>query len=287
MRPLNLDQLASWVALVESRSFRGAAQIRALSQPTITQHVQRLEAHLGARLVERGNRGCAPTVAGRRLLPIARSLLRVAEHASWALSAPPRLAACSNIGVFLLPPLLADFYGGQPKLSLRIGTNPEVLDMLETGLADIGLLEWWTPRPDLIAIPWRREAVVAIVANTHAWAGRRFITLSELRDAPLIGGEPGTGTGRLLRQNLPDGTPWPAPVMELGSTEAVKRAVAAGLGVSVVLALASIQETKDKRLVALTLKPKVHKTLWLARRSDFDHNAPLFQYLVKAASSAS
>lgn len=279
-RRLNLEQVESWLALVESGSFRAAAKQLSLSQPTVTQHIQRLEAHIGGRLIERSTRGCVPTALGRRLAPIARSLLESDRQASQMLSPPARLGACSNIGVYLLPQLLASFCAEHPAPALRIGTNPEILEAIATEQVDIGLLEWWVPRPGMIAIPWRREPMVVIAPPGHAWAARDAVTFSDLRDTQMIGGEPGTGTGRLLREMLCNGVALPAPSMELGSTEAVKRSVAAGLGISVVLASSCASEIREGRLVACRLEPDAYKTLWLVRRAGVDSDAPLFSHLM-------
>lgn len=281
-RRLNLEQVESWLTLVENGSFRATAKQLSLSQPTVTQHIQRLEAQIGGRLIERSTRGCVPTALGRRLAPIARSLLNADTQASQMLSPPPRLGACSNIGVYLLPQLLASFCARHPRPALRIGTNPEILEAIATEQVDIGLLEWWVPRPGMIAIPWRQEPMVVIAPPGHAWAARPAVTFSDLRDTQMIGGEPGTGTGRLLREMLSNGVALPAPSMELGSTEAVKRSVAAGLGISVVLASSCASEIREGRLLACRLEPEVYKTLWLARRADVDSDEPLFSHLMQS-----
>jgi DNA-binding transcriptional LysR family regulator len=100
---------------------------------------------------------------------------------------------------------------------------------------------------------------------------------------PLIGGEPGTGTGRILRNCLCDGRAPARPIAELGSTEAVKRAVIAGFGVSVVLALAVSEEAKSGRLVARPLKPALRKPLYLIWREDVPASHPLIAHLRHAA----
>ena len=283
MKRLNLDQIDSWLAVVESGSFREAAKHLSRSQTTVSQHVQRLEACIGGRLIERGQRGCVPTMLGKRLAPIARSLVSGEKQASALFSlSSPRLGACSNIGVYLLPQLLASYCARQPRPPLRIGTNPEIAEALEAGLLDIGLLEWWVPRQNLTAIPWRRETMVAICPPGHPWSGRSHLTLPDLCSKELVGGEPGTGTGRLLRDMLSSGIPLPSPIMEMGSTEAVKRAVAAGLGVSVVLELSSLSEIQQGRLLAFRLEPEVYKTLWLVRSTNVDPDTPLFSHLVSA-----
>jgi DNA-binding transcriptional LysR family regulator len=91
--------------------------------------------------------------------------------------------------------------------------------------------------------------MVGIVPPQHRFAGRKSLPLAEFLSGPLIGGEPGTGTGRLLAEALGARAATPAVVLQMGLTEGVKRAVAAGLGVSIVLACAVRDEVAAGTLV--------------------------------------
>ncbi len=283
MKRLNLDQIESWLAIVESGSFREAGRRLSRSQTTVSQHVQRLEAHIGGRLLRRGKRGCALTPLGKRLAPIARALMAgETQAAQLASRSAPRLGACSNIGIYLLPHLLVTYCEHQPRPSIRIGTNPEIVEALEAGMLDMALLEWWVSRPNVGAVPWKREPMVAIYPPAHPWRERSSIALPDLCRETLIGGEPGTGTGRLLREMMSAGAALPQPAMELGSTEAVKRAVAAGLGVSIVLEMATALEVSQGTLRTIRFEPEISKTLWIARSTNMDPDSPLFVHLANA-----
>jgi DNA-binding transcriptional LysR family regulator len=282
MKRINLDQIDSWLAVLDSGSFHEAGKRLSRSQATVSQHIQRLEAHMGGKLVTRGHNGCTPTPLGKRLAPIARSLIAGESQAvKLGTQSSPRLGACSNIGIYLLPQLLSTYPVRETKPAIRIGTNPEIVEALEAGMLEVGLLEWWTPRPSLTGIQWRREPMVAICPPGHHWAGRSKLTIRDLCREPLIGGEPRTGTGRLLRDMLSDGSSLPAPIMELGSTEAVKRAVAAGLGVSIVLESSSMLEGKHGTLLSFHFEPEIYKDLWLVRSANFDPGAPLYSHLTR------
>jgi DNA-binding transcriptional LysR family regulator len=103
-KPLNLVHLRSFLAVVDSGSFIEAARRLALAQSTVSQHIQRLEDCIGAPLIVRGRQGCRPTPQARRFMPHARSLLRMQDRAVQAIDdCRPRLGACSNIGIYLLP----------------------------------------------------------------------------------------------------------------------------------------------------------------------------------------
>lgn len=220
-----------------------------------------------------------------RFLPIARSLIAIEARATEAIVGNVlRLGACTNIGVYVLPELLLGFRATAAALPpLTIGSNPEIATSLDQAEIDVALMEWWDHRPGFRAECWRDEPVVAIAAAGHACAAETAISRARLAAAPLIGGEPGTGTGRILRDHFGAAHPLPRPVVELGSTEAVKRAVIAGLGNSLVLALAVVEEVRSGRLVARPLKPFLRKPLHLIWRESVSPDHPLISYLRRAA----
>ncbi|HWF85951.1 MAG TPA: LysR family transcriptional regulator [Vicinamibacterales bacterium] len=287
MKRLDLDQVASFVALVEAGSFGGAARRLGLSQSTVSQHLKRLETQLAVRLIERARTGSVPTGAAHDLLPLARSLLRVDRRARETVSqATLSLGACSNLGVYIVPELLRDFSaaGGSPP-ALAIGDNPCVAAWLEAAEIDVAFMEWWDERPGFCSEIWRSESVVAIAPAGHSWGALDAVPLDELTGARLIGGEPGTGTGRLIREHLDPMVALPRPVLELGSTEAVKRAVAAGLGVSIVLGLTVVREARNHDLVVRPLDPALAKRLHVVRRDDVAVSHPFVEFL-RTASAA-
>ena len=163
-----------------------------------------------------------------------------------------RIAAASNVGTYLLHPTLATFRDALSyPTELWIGGNPIVAERLNTRRADVGLMEWWDDRPGFQAHVWRREPLVVIVGPHHPWASRRQIDADDLIGVRMLGGERGTGTGTLLRKALGSVADRIETVDGFGSTEAVKRAVRAGLGISLVLAAAVADEVAAGDLVAL------------------------------------
>jgi DNA-binding transcriptional LysR family regulator len=252
---IDLDQVRSFVAVIETGSFRDAARRLNLAQPTVSQHLRKLEATLGHLLVERNRVRTATTVAGLRFLSFAKALLRLEERAHAALDRRTlAIGASSNIGIYLLQPLVRAFASAQPSLGpvdIRIGTNPETARRLEDAEVDIALMEWWDDRPGFEAAVWRREKLVVIVPPGHPWARRKSVEKAMLLREPMIGGEPGTGTARLLQQAFGVDASSLRIGLELGSTEAVKQAVRAGLGVSITLESAVRDEVRAGTLRAL------------------------------------
>lgn len=240
---LDLDLVAAFVAVAETGGFHAAARRLGVSQPLVSQRVRRLEERLGVVLLARQREGCTPTRDGALFLPHARRALAAARQAETLFAGRPLVVgAASNPGIYVLPRVLT------PEITLRLGTNPETLSRLEAGEIDLAILEWWEERPGFRAVVWREEALIGIVPPGHPFAREGSVPLRRFLAEPLIGGEPGTGTARLLGEALV-GEPLPPPARTMGSTDGVKRAVAAGLGVSIVLACAARDEIAAGSLV--------------------------------------
>ena len=269
---LNLEHIASFLAVLRTQNFRAAAHERALSQATVSQHIQKLEAALNTRLIARSHSGCTPTPAGMALLPHAENLLRVNTRILNLMHNPAiSVGASSNIGVYLLQPYVKSFMaetGGQYPVEILIQQNPVIADKLECGEIDVATMEWWDDRPGFIARPWRQEELVVIVAPDHPWAGMPAVPRALLKGVPLLGGEAGTGTGRLLVHHMGETMRDVQGVMQLGSTEAVKRWVQAGLGVSIVLSSTVVEECRAGTLRAIPLEGEpICKTLYVIWRA--------------------
>jgi DNA-binding transcriptional LysR family regulator len=253
---LNLRHVDAFVAVVEEGGFHEASRRLGIAQPTVSQQIRKLEEELGAVLVERSRARCVPTAKGALFLPHARLLLSIARRAQDRLSGRRvTIGASSNIGIYLLQPHLRRLRDRWPEIEveLRIGPNPEMAEKLETGEVDLAFMEWWDGRPGFESLPWRRERLLVVVAPDHPWAGREEISAEELSLHPLLGGERGTGTGMLLRRALGDAALALRSEGGLGSTEAVKRAVRAGLGVSIVFESAVADEIGSGSLRGLRI----------------------------------
>lgn len=261
---INLLHVRAFLAVLDAGGVRPAARGLALSPSTLLEQLRSLERELGLPLVVRGGRAPSASAAGERFLPLARALIETAERARHIGRALPlHLAAASNIGVYLLQPAIADYQArrarealpGAPDaaIELWVGSNPQAVSRLGSGQADLALLEWWDGRLGFRARTWRREPLCLIAAPHHPLAARASVPLEALSGEVLFGGERGTGTGTLLRRQLGERAAGLRTIDGLGSTEAVKRAVRSGRGLSLVLRGAVEEELATGRLVALTL----------------------------------
>ena len=267
---MNLRHLESFLAVLRHGSYREAAKQTGMSQPALSQHIRKLETELGAGLIQRQNNGCKPTPEGLELAPYAESLLRTEKRARAHFhDRSLGIGASTNIGVYLLPAYLNKFRTRKPdtEVEVTIDSNPAIARRLEDAQIEVAIMEWWDGRQGFSAHPWRREELVLIVPPDHPWADRRRIQAESLRNCGLLGGEPGSGTGRIISSQLGEIAPSLHISAQLGSTEAVKRAVAAGLGISLALASSVHHEVEAGHIHALQVDgAPLEKQLYIVTR---------------------
>jgi len=247
---IDLEKLETFLTVAKHGGFRGAAKHRGLSQSAVTQHIKQLERSLNAVLIDRSNAVSKLTTEGQALLPYAQMLIDISMKASDLFRRSSlTIGASSNVGIYLLQPYLKEFqHHCSVRLDIVIADNASIADKLQRLEIDIAVMEWWDNRSGFTANIWRSEELVLIVPTSHPWASRSSVQVDELDGIELIGGEKGTGTGRIIERVLGDRGLRINVAMQLGSTEAVKHAVKAGLGVSLVLAGAVTDEVLNRQL---------------------------------------
>ncbi|CAB5662306.1 CysJI operon transcriptional activator [Delftia tsuruhatensis] len=244
MLHLTLRQLEIFCAVAQAGSTVAAAEAVALSQSATSAALQQLEQSMGARLFERVGRRLALNDAGRALLPEALALLEQARGIEQAFSAraasmPVRLrvAASTTIGTYALPAVLAHLARSHPQLSvdLQIANTREVGEAVQSLDVDLGLIEGTSHWPGLEVEPWMRDELVIVASATDPLvrsAQQRPLGVAALRAARWLLREPGSGTREMVEHALlPHLHQLPAAAT-LGSSEAIARCVAQGLGIS-------------------------------------------------------
>ncbi len=275
---LTLRQIEVFVATARSGSTRGAAERVARSQSAASAALAELEAVLGVEVFDRLGRRLVLNENGRALLPVAATLLdQAAELQSLFLSAhaaPLRIAASLTIGEYLLPERIASWKRAHPESTVRllIGNTSEVIRAVTELAVDVGFIEGPQTHPELQLRRWLEDELVIVAGPGNALlAGAKGRTLShrQLAGAGWILREPGSGT-RLaadawLLEHL-----GPLQVdYELGSTEAIKRLAAAGVGLACLSRHAVASELADGRLVELPARlPRALRRLAIAVRRD-------------------
>jgi DNA-binding transcriptional LysR family regulator len=233
-------------AVAEQLSFRKAAEELYLTQPAVSLQIKALEEDLGVQLFDRSGSHISLTDAGRILLGYSRqfgAILAQAEDDIAALSGEHAghlaLGASTTIAQYVLPRLLAEFTRERPRVhpTLVSGNTEHIVEAVETQKIALGFIEGPARSRDVKTEPFLEDELVLIASSANEFAERNLISGSELAATPLLMRERGSGTrhvieaalGRLgvKRNSL-------RIVMELDSSEAIKSAVEAGLGIGFV-----------------------------------------------------
>jgi DNA-binding transcriptional LysR family regulator len=263
---MDLWQLEVFVQVVETRSFSRAAAALRLSQSTVSEHVRVLEDELGVRLLDRLGRETLPTRAGELLHDYARRLLILRTEARQALdqfldrvSGVLVLGASTIPGEYVLPPLIGRFRARYPQVSitLQISDTRGIVQAVLDGQVELGLVGAQPRERGLAVTPLMPDELVVVVPPGHAWFGRREASLDDLRGEPLIVREPGSGSrGAFERALEAAGIELAAfrIVAEMGSTGAIKQAVKAGVGLSIVSRRAIEDECAHGLLAGVTIR---------------------------------
>ena len=257
---MDLRRLEIFVRVAEFGSFSRAAEALFLTQPTVSEHIRALEDELGVQLLDRLGRGAAPTPAGQLLLGYARRLLTLASEAQQAVnqfqgrvSGELIVGGSSIPGEYVLPALIGAFRAKHPEIavSLQIGDSRTVQEWVEAGRVEIGVVGVRPTARNLDSRQLMADELVVVVAPDHPWAGRAAITVEDIRHEPLILRERGSGSRDTLERALGSiGLDFGAfhIVGEMGSTQAIKQAIRAGFGISLISRRAVEDECRARLL---------------------------------------
>ena len=254
---MNLGHLLIFHAVADERSISRAAERLMISQPAASKQLAQLERSLGVRLLDRLPRGIRLTEAGELLASYAQKLFAIEAEAEIALlelrgmrRGRLRLGASTTLGVYLLPEPFVRFRETYPEIqiTLEVIGSPAVERRLVDGDLDMGFTESFSGSVELEAVPFGTDQLVAIAPYGHPLSRKRRVMPEQLCQQPFVVRETGSETKSFVEQALAAKGLTISPVMSLGTTEAIKRAVAAGIGVSIVSKLAIELELKARRL---------------------------------------
>ena len=251
---MTLHQLRIFLAVARLRSFTTAAYELHLSQPDVSLHIRELEEEIGLNLFERVGRKIHPTQAGELLKERADRIfaqLRETEQAMAEIKGLVRgsllIGASTTPGMYLLPQALSNFRRRFPGINVQMKiANTEEIERSVRGMeVDIGFTGGvLTPSKELKVETYIEDELVLILPPKHPFAKKKKILVSDLNEATFILREPGSATRQVFEQALRGHQTRIKIGMELGSTEAIKQAVAEGVGISVVSKYAVARETK-------------------------------------------
>lgn len=264
---LDLRKLEVFYWVAELKSFSRAAEHLSLRQPTISAHVRELEETLGSKVLNRVGGEVTLTALGQLLFERAKSLLALKRETIAALSQfhgklkGELLVGGSNIpGEYILPGKLGAFVQkySEVKPILRIGDSAGVVEALLAGEVEIGFVGFKAGDGRLSFQKIWKDEMVLVVPKEHPWARLKAVDLKDLSKEGFISREGGSGTWRSFRRLLMRKGQDPEKVlnvtMELGSTEAVKEALIAGIGVSILSKTSVRREIRDGLLKEVPIR---------------------------------
>ncbi|WP_374357184.1 LysR substrate-binding domain-containing protein [Chitinimonas sp.] len=233
-------KLRAFLAVARHGNFSAAARACGLSQPTLTTQVQALERQHKVELFHRRGHRIELSSVGLALLPIARQLASLEVEAYNLLHDSGELHTgrlrIGAVGPFHVIEMVDAYRGRHPgiELSIRLGNSADVFADLENYVIDIGVLARFHDAPGFETLHYARHAIILFVERSHPFAQRGVVALEELAGQPMLQRESGSSTRRALEAALQQAGVSPKLAMEIGSREALREAVARGIGIGAV-----------------------------------------------------
>lgn len=278
MTTLNLGNLVTFRLVVQRGSFSAAADLLGLSQPAVSLQVRQLEQFLQTRLIERTGRGIKATAAGLALLENGERVERAVEETIRSVSeyrhevtGSLTLGTGATACIHLLPPLLQQLREKHPLLRVGVttGNTMDIVRGVEENRLDLGLVTLPASGRALDIMPVMDEEFVYVIASEQSQSEAfSALTPQALHALPLIAFESGSGTRTLIDMWFHTSGLQISPVMQLGSIEAIKRMVRAGLGYSIIPRMAVEHPADREGLNVRSLTPVLHRQLGIVMRQD-------------------
>ena len=273
---VNIENLKMFCLVVDEGSISQAARLSFVSQPAVTRQINQLENFYGTLLFDRTGGKLKVTEAGKILYPYAKTIVNDFNRSKEAVqqetgkyNANLQVGATFTIGEYLLPSLLGRFKKQKPdiKVTLTIKNTPSILEDLTNDVIDLALVEGIVENNDLTVEKFADDELILVCAPDHKW--EKKIDLEELVNERMIWRESISGT-RLIVENMLKEYGVLEKIdsyMEIGSTQAIKSAVEAGLGVSILPRLTVSRELEQGTLREVSMDGvNLTRNLWMVRK---------------------
>jgi DNA-binding transcriptional LysR family regulator len=263
---MDLHQIEIFCTLIKLRSFSKAAETLYLTQPTVSSHIKNLETDLGVRLLDRLGKRVVLTEEGEVLYRYGQKLLALRDHArqeiegiAGKVSGLLKIGGSTIPGAYVLPVVIGAFKKKYPSASIQlvIDDTAKVAEAVVNGDLHIGVVGARVSDSRLEAHPFLKDELVIAVPAGHRWARKKAVTVEELAGEPFIMRESGSGTRRIMEERIEKAGMSLADldtVAVVGSSDAVRQAVKAGLGISILSIRALRDDIEAGRLFAARLK---------------------------------
>lgn len=242
VKDLIVETLRVFVTVAEQSHFSRAAELLNLSQPGVSMHIRNLENEFGAQLLNRSPKHVKLTEEGEILYRQAKQILALYEDAKQEIrllheivTGSIHIGASFTIGEYILPRPLAEFAAAYPEVELQvmIGNTEEVTRGVRLSQLDLGLVEGEVPdQSDLQVTPYMKDEMIVVAAPEHPLSSLRRAEWSDLQDRVWVLRESGSGTRAFSDRFLQEHDLSMRHSYVFNSSQGVKEAVAAGLGIA-------------------------------------------------------
>lgn len=255
-----LRQLEVFLAIAHFENVSHAALHLSMSQSAASGALKELEGLYDIKFFERAGKRLKLNELGRQFWPRAEALLAQARELESDLQSRRDLGrlnvgATLTIGNYLAVAIMADYMAQQPgaRVHLEVANTRSIVDRVLSFELDLGLIEGELNHPDLELLPWREDELVVFCSPDHTLSSKQALTDEDLRAAHWIVRESGSGTRQTFERALHGLVPELDLALELEHTEAIKRAVETGLGISCLSRVCLQEAFKRGSLVELSV----------------------------------
>ncbi|UKO96378.1 LysR family transcriptional regulator [Nostoc sp. UHCC 0870] len=241
MNQATLHQLKVFEAAARHGSFTRAAEELFLTQPTVSMQIKQLTKSVGLPLFEQVGKRLYLTEAGRELFATCRQIFETIAQFEMKVAnlkglkqGQLRLAVITT-AKYLIPRLLGPFCELYPgiEISLQVTNHEGIIDRMMSNMDDLYIMSQVPESVDVTCEPFLDNPLVVFAPLNHPLAKEKNIPIERLSNEPFIMREPGSGTRRAVQSLLEEHQVKVRVKLELGSNEAIKQAIAGGLGISV------------------------------------------------------
>jgi DNA-binding transcriptional LysR family regulator len=258
-------------------NFTKAGEQLHMTQPAVTFQIRQLEEQFNTRLFDRTHNKVTLTEAGKQVYMYAERILKLYEDMNHSItemtgdvSGGVSLGASTTIAEYMLPLLIGEFKVKYPdvNISLKESNSEDIIAMIENNVIDLAIVEGSVTNKNLIVEQCRVDQLLVIMPNNHELAGESTLHVKDILNHPFVCRESGSGTQEAITNYVEQQSPQSMlnVCFELSSPEAIKGAVEAGMGISIVSRASIDKELKLGTLTAVELSPKLERPFSFVRQ---------------------
>ena len=291
---INLNQLRTFFLVAKEKSITKAANTLHITQPAVTMQIKAFEKNLEVKLLRKSGKELQLTDMGNVLYGYAERIFQIVEELEYALKSYGDLTQGSlTIGTtrsfarHLMPGLLSRFQERFPnvKVYLKVGSSQEIADSVAAFKYDLGIIGRLPHMNKLKVVPYTKEEFCVVISPNHRLAAKSMVSLSQLKNEPIIIRESGSGSRHAILSLLASHNMKPSVLVEAGSVEFIKEYIIKERGISFLYKPEIELEAKMGLLNPLDIKEGpiwVQTDIVFARRANLSPPAQAFLRIIKS-----